>query len=1177
MGASASCLSSHAELLSDLAGDDSVWRRRGGGKGGGGAGGRATDAPWRCLLRPALALSSVAGASLEAAAAPFLEGIAANSPATGNLPSLLRACAAALRAAAASSSAAPLPAAEAAARAAADAAVVARVLIKLAAERLSPAAAGELCGCGDPAAGAGGGAAALDAHLSDGGDVLLLSRSSLHASRSGVGGVGVGSEHQQQQHLSQPSTPLTSLPAPDELARAALSALRRSPTRKRGGEPQSSPQQYALQLEVCQLLLALASSTLYQQREEGAGSSFSSSSSSSPLLDCLLRAPRPLIVSATAALLSHAAADAPPPAGSPVAAVAASALLDGEDAAAPAPAASAVAAASIRLLRRAAAAAASWLPRRAAEILSAASRGMTGGGAAVRDGSPSSSPSPASSWSDLSSPAARQAVRRAPLAAAAATTLLVLVHSRPPPGLLRHHSAHSAAAAAAAARRQSDLGGAEGATDPSSSSSSSSQEVSPFQSALESLIPAFEEEEGGERGGGRSGSSSGRENTAAAAVAAEAGTASASASALPACVPMRSLVAALSEGGTGGISPPASSLRSRVREKVSSNLLAVTTASAASAVCGPLLLYSLLRCSPAFREAALPEEGDSDVPSSSSSSSYSAGAGRDGGPTEASAARAAALALPLLRALYSATTPAKDDKKKATTSAAAPHSAEKDALQRQQQLYMLLVDLLLLSQEPRWSTAARGRAPRAGVALYSDALLPKNGTSVAGLAACVLLRAAHAALSAGGGSGGNGGSGGGGNSSAPPLEGNASTSTSGSDVYLLTTALAALANLTPAASPLPAHAAGRLVRLFERLDARYGRLSAAATSLSASASAAAASAATSAAVSSGSNRSNGSGNTNGSAAASRLRAAADAAAAEAGLYEDLMRISLEIISSALLHGLPCRRGGGGGGGGGRADGGCGGDPISRFDSDPLARLLPPVYPPTEPRDGTDLAYALLHRADAFARRAAHPRLGDPVAGVVACCAFFGGAVDAARGAGSGGKSLPLSSASSPSRNYFEDSLEAIGEAEAAAAVRGALATWHPSALLGGAPGGGALSSSPSPLPSDLRFSYEEEEGADAAFFSPVAWAAAVAATAAGVGWRRSAARLFDDGDEGGGREGEGVASFGPASSSRGEGGGLSAARVSASSLEDFGNTSSGRGGLREGGGGGGGVGVENAV
>ena len=71
----------------------------------------------------------------------------------------------------------------------------------------------------------------------------------------------------------------------------------------------------------------------------------------------------------------------------------------------------------------------------------------------------------------------------------------------------------------------------------------------------------------------------------------------------------------------------------------------------------------------------------------------------------------AALALPLLRALYSATTPAKDDKKKVTTSAAAPDSAEKDALQRQQQLYMLLVDLLLLSQEPRWSTAARGRAP----------------------------------------------------------------------------------------------------------------------------------------------------------------------------------------------------------------------------------------------------------------------------------------------------------------------------------------------------------------------------------------------------------------------------------------------------------------------------------
>ena len=696
--------------------------------------------------------------------------------------------------------------------------------------------------------------------------------------------------------------------------------------------------------------------------------------------------------------------------------------------------------------------------------------------------------------------------------------------------------------------------------EPLSSSSSSAQEVSPFQSALESLLPAFEEEEEEEEGAG----SSGRESATAAAEAssssaAEAGnfsSLSASASASASVVPMRALVAALSEGNEMSSASASSSLRSRVRKKVSSAAAAAAssssssssssfsakttaTTSAASAVCGPLLLYSLLRCCPAFRERALPSESS---------------IGASNGPTEGAAAKAAALALPLLRALYEATTLPKGKKASNSNSVArrqssgdgglssAPHASEHGNaacaphMQQQQQLYMLLVDLLLLSQEHRWSAASRGRAPRATVALYLDALLPKNGTSVAALAACVLLRAAHAALSRG-----------------AERNGSNSSASSGPDVYLLTTALAALANLTPAASPLPAHAAGRLVRLFERLDARYGRLSSAAASLAAASAA--------------------------SSSASRLRAAAEAAAAEAGIYEDLVRISLEIVSSALLHGLPCRRGGGNGNGNGR--GGNGNEApasTSHFDLDPLARLLPAVTPPTEPRDGADLSYALLHRAEAFARRAAHPRLGDAVAGIVAACSHFAGAVDAARGispnssSSSPSKSLLPLSAASPSR-YYDDSLDEIGEAEAAAAVRGALATWHPSPLMGSGGGGGGGSSANASAstnslpqqPSDLRFSYEEEEGADTNFFSPAAWGAALAATSAGVGWRRSAVRLFDDDDDDEGGEGrekesEEVEFFDPnsSSSSRGQQQQLTAARASASSLDDLGSNRGGR-------------------
>ena len=101
---------------------------------------------------------------------------------------------------------------------------------------------------------------------------------------------------------------------------------------------------------------------------------------------------------------------------------------------------------------------------------------------------------------------------------------------------------------------------------------------------------------------------------------------------------------------------------------------------------------------------------------------------------------------------------------------------------------------------------------------------------------------------------------------------------------------------------------------------------------------------------------------------------------------------------------------------------------------------------------------------------------------------------------------------------------------------------------------------PAPLGVEIGDCPFKTEGADAAFFSPAAWAAAASATAVGCGWRRSAVRLFDDDDENGEKqqEAEGVAFF-DSSSGDGGGGRLSAARASASSLDDFGSSLSGRG------------------
>ena len=327
---------------------------------------------------------------------------------------------------------------------------------------------------------------------------------------------------------------------------------------------------------------------------------------------------------------------------------------------------------------------------------------------------------------------------------------------------------------------------------------------------------------------------------------------------------------------------------------------------------------------------------------------------------------AAGIALPLLRALHTASP-------RAPPSARAPPPPPARA-------YMLLVNCLVLTQEPAFCTTAAAPVPRGGASFYRDGALGA-APPLATLATAVLLRAAHAALGR------------------------------GRDVYQLTTALAAAANLAPAAAPLPAHVASRAVRLLERLAARHARLT------------------------------------------------ADGDADEGRVYEELTRVALELVNAALAAAL--------GGGGGGASGGNGGRAI-----DPAA---------------ADVVYALLHRGDALAPLATHPRFADLAANIEAVVAFFGGRVEAAARRAAGGDADDSGGAT------LSDTVTA---ASALASVRAALPDW---------PAGGLA-----PLP-DLRFSYEEEADA-ASFFVPAAWAAALRATRARIAWTPPAIALFPASD-----------------------------------------------------------------
>ena len=322
---------------------------------------------------------------------------------------------------------------------------------------------------------------------------------------------------------------------------------------------------------------------------------------------------------------------------------------------------------------------------------------------------------------------------------------------------------------------------------------------------------------------------------------------------------------------------------------------------------------------------------------------------------------AAGVALPLLRALH--------------TASPRPPRAARAPPPPPARAYMLLVNCLVLTQEPSFGTAAATPVPRGGASFYRDGALGPS-PPLATLATAVLLRAAHAALGR------------------------------GRDVYQLTTALAAAANLAPAAAPLPAHVASRAVRLLERLAARHARLT------------------------------------------------ADGDADEARVYEDLTRVALELVNAALAAAL-----GSGGGGGTTGSSGSGIDPAA-----------------------ADVVYALLHRGDALAPLATHPRFADLAANIEAVVGFFGGRVEAAARRAGGGDDGDGGATLS----------DTVTAASALAAVRAALPDWPAAGL--------------APLP-DFRFSYEEEPDA-ASFFVPAAWAAALRTTRARVGWTPPAIALF---------------------------------------------------------------------
>jgi hypothetical protein len=206
-----------------------------------------------------------------------------------------------------------------------------------------------------------------------------------------------------------------------------------------------------------------------------------------------------------------------------------------------------------------------------------------------------------------------------------------------------------------------------------------------------------------------------------------------------------------SRPSAGGAAPPAAAPLAA---------LASALAAGAGGDADALLLYFLLHGCPAFKAHVLGGSGAGSV----------------------------AVALPLLRALHAAS-PARAPRAGALGAPPPPRPPPA-------RTYMLLVDLLLLTQEPAFCEAAKARVSARDASFYVEASL--RAPSAAALATAVLIGAAHAALGRG-----------------------------GRDVYQLTTALAAAANLAPAAAPLPPHVGSRLVRLVERLAARHARLAAA--------------------------------------------------------------------------------------------------------------------------------------------------------------------------------------------------------------------------------------------------------------------------------------------------------------------------------------------------------------
>ncbi|KAK9817010.1 hypothetical protein WJX72_008242 [[Myrmecia] bisecta] len=148
------------------------------------------------------------------------------------------------------------------------------------------------------------------------------------------------------------------------------------------------------------------------------------------------------------------------------------------------------------------------------------------------------------------------------------------------------------------------------------------------------------------------------------------------------------------------------------------------------------------------------------------------------------------------------------------------------------QMYMLLIIILILSQDIAFSQNIHKIIVPA-VPWYKERMLVK--TSLGSLLVILLLRTAHYNLS--------------------KLK----------DVYLHTNTLAALANLAPHAAGLSAHAAQRLVSLFNMLARRYQRLN---------------------------NQANGS-----------IVNAADHASNEVQVYADFLRIVLEIINCIITTGL----------------------------------------------------------------------------------------------------------------------------------------------------------------------------------------------------------------------------------------------------------------------------------